>query len=183
MEELAQHILDLLMNSWEAEATVIELNIIEDSQKDLMIITVADNGRGMDEKFMMQALDPFKTGRKTRKVGLGLALLQAVAEACNGKVELTPAHSQGLIVKATFQRSHWDRPPLGDVAGTITAFLCSASSLRVIYTHEFNGCLFTFDSKQIEKIVSPVPVNHPKVLQWIRETIGQGLSKLYDGGE
>lgn len=183
MEDLAQHILDLLMNSWEAGATDIGLTIDEDSQADIITITVTDNGRGMDKELMLNALDPFTTGRKTRRVGLGLALLQALAETCNGRMELSSAPSQGLIVKVFFQESHWDRPPLGDVAGTITAFLCSTSSIRVKYTHRFKGHEFSFDSAQVEGIVSPVPINHPKVLQWIRDSIEQGLSNLHDGGE
>jgi len=54
-------------NSLEAGATRIEVTINEDLEADRLIITVADNGRGMDEKTVTEVLDPFFTTRQTRQ--------------------------------------------------------------------------------------------------------------------
>jgi hypothetical protein len=183
MEQISQHILDLLMNSIEAGATDVELVIVEDDSQDLMEIIISDNGRGMNRELLETALDPFTTKRKTRKVGLGLAFIKAMAEACNGNIDLFPNKEQGLTVKVRLQKSHWDRPPLGDMAGTITAFFCSASKIKFIFKYCCNGKTFILNSKQLEELVAPVPLNHPKILQWIKKNVEQGLASIQDGGE
>ena len=64
-----------MQNSVEAGATYVSLAISEDSVTDSLTIRVADNGRGMDEAIQGRVLDPFYTTRLTRRVGLGLPLI------------------------------------------------------------------------------------------------------------
>ena len=82
MRDLSLHILDLAMNSIRAKATLIEIEIIEQIQKNLLLIQLTDNGCGMTEQTLAQAKNPFFTTRTTRKVGLGLSLLTAMANRC-----------------------------------------------------------------------------------------------------
>jgi len=121
--ELSLHILDVLENAIEASATRVELSIEEDLEGDRLAIEVVDNGKGMDEGTLARVLDPFFTTRRTRHVGLGLPLFAAAAERCNGALHVESQVGQGTRVVATFQHSHIDRAPLGDVKGTLLAFL------------------------------------------------------------
>lgn len=183
MEEISQHVLDLLMNSYEAGATEIHLKISEDSEQDLFSIAVKDNGRGMDKKTLEDAANPFVTGRKTRRVGLGLALLKALAESCNGHMSLESEPGLGCKVLVELQKSHWDCPPLGNMAGTIIAFLCSSNSVRLIYEHHADGRYFSLDTKEIQSLVHPMPINNIKVLGWLKSYVSDGLKVLEKRGD
>ena len=59
MEDLSLHILDIAENSIAAEARKIEIIIDENRDKDLLIIEIKDDGKGMDQKMLKKALDPY----------------------------------------------------------------------------------------------------------------------------
>ena len=76
MTELSLHILDIAQNSIKANATLIEIIIDENVADNLLTIEIIDNGCGMDEEFLSDVTNPFRTTRTTRKVGLGLSLFK-----------------------------------------------------------------------------------------------------------
>lgn len=178
MEELALHVLDIMQNSLEAGASFIEVVIREDRRKDILSIEVVDNGRGMDEEEVKKALDPFWTTRTTRRVGFGLPLFKAITEHCNGEFSIQSEPGRGTKVSAVMQWSHPDRPPLGDMASTISVFLAGARRLDLAYVHEIDGRTFVLETGYLRKLLGDVSLNHPLVLQWIREHIREGLRKL-----
>ncbi|MHC4243943.1 MAG: ATP-binding protein, partial [Planctomycetota bacterium] len=108
MEDLSLHILDIAENSINGSARTIEIIIDEDRDKDLLTIEIKDDGKGMDQKTLKKALDPFFTTRKTRRVGLGLSFLAQAAEESGGKIELKSIPDEGTTVRATFRLSHPD---------------------------------------------------------------------------
>jgi len=138
MRELSLHILDAMQNSLEAGATLIELTIEEDLKADRLTITVRDNGRGMAEEQLARIADPFFTTRSTRHVGLGIPLFKAAAEHCNGALTVTSRLGEGTTLQATFQHSHIDRAPLGDIAGTLLAVILG-QKCDVHYVHRIIG--------------------------------------------
>ena len=76
MLELSMHILDVVQNSLAARATLVEVRIRENLEKDLLTIEVKDNGRGIPGELTRRVTDPFFTSRTTREVGLGLPLFK-----------------------------------------------------------------------------------------------------------
>jgi anti-sigma regulatory factor (Ser/Thr protein kinase) len=180
MRELALHVLDVLENSLEAGATEIELTVDEELAADRLTIIVRDNGRGMDPDTARRALDPFFTTRTTRHVGLGLPLFAAAARRCAGGLQLESAPGRGTRVTATFQHSHLDRAPLGDMTGTLLAFLLSerAGSLRFIYGHRLDGREFCLDTDALRAELGDVPFSHPLVRDWLHDYIAEGEAEL-----
>lgn len=75
MKELSLNILDIVQNSVKAEATLIEIIIDENIDDDKLTIVVSDNGCGMSPEFLSRVRDPFTTTRTTRRVGMGIPLL------------------------------------------------------------------------------------------------------------
>ena len=75
MKNIALHILDLVQNSARAKAGKVMISVMEDPEKDRYILSIVDDGGGMDENQLRLATDPFYTSRSTRKVGLGLQLI------------------------------------------------------------------------------------------------------------
>ena len=180
MRELSLHILDVLENALEAGATEVDLEIDEDLLADRLTITVRDNGRGMDAQTARRALDPFFTTRTTRHVGLGLPLFAAAARRCEGDLGLDSSPGRGTVVTATFRHSHLDRAPLGDIAGTLLAFLLSERSagLHFVYHHRVNGRSIDLDTAAIRAELEDIPLSHPLVREWLRGYIAAGEAEL-----
>ena len=71
MEDLAMHILEILMNSIKAGAKLITLKIRDSFNDDVIAFSIEDDGKGMDEEMVKKAADPFTTSRTTRRIGMG----------------------------------------------------------------------------------------------------------------
>jgi anti-sigma regulatory factor (Ser/Thr protein kinase) len=187
MLELALHVLDILQNTVEAGATQIELTIVEDEAADRLTLTVADNGRGMDEQIVRRALNPFYTTRRTRHVGLGLPLFAEAAETAGGGLTIRSQAGEGTTVEATFKLSHPDRQPLGDMAATLLAFLLAEGAPELRYSHQLiqqrgiappRQSEFAFDTAAIRAELDGVPLNQPLVAQWLAGHLAEGEREL-----
>ena len=180
MRELSLHILDIIQNSLEAGATRIQLSIVEDLKSDLLTIKVEDNGRGMDAQLLARVLDPFFTTRTSRRVGLGLPLLAAAAQRCNGDLRIESQPGKGTTVTATFQHSHIDRAPLGNMEATLISPLLANPEVEFGYTHRVNDREFRFSTKEIRQQLGGIPLTYGPVIQWLREFIAENLAALYN---
>ncbi len=178
MRELALHVLDILQNAVEAGATTVELTVEEDTKADRLTITVADNGRGMAPEAAARAVDPFFTSRTTRHVGLGLPLWAAAARRAGGDLAIRSAPGAGTTVTATFTLSYPDRQPMGDLPGTIMAFLLAGMPVDLRYRHSVDGQAFELDSADLRAVLQEVPLSHPSVRRWLGQYLAEGESGL-----
>jgi len=178
MLELASHILDIAENSVRAGATAVEINIYEDSQKNLLTVEINDDGKGMAEEEIAKALDPFYTTKKVRRVGLGLPLLSEAANRSGGSFNLTSIRGIGTKLKVTFKLDHLDRQPLGNIMTTIRNLIAGNSSVDFIYKHRHNDRQFVLDTREIRKEIDDLPINHPEILKYIRNVIEDGLNEI-----
>ncbi|MGB4029278.1 MAG: ATP-binding protein [bacterium] len=184
MEELSLHILDLVQNSIRAAATRVEILIEENVAEDRFLIEVKDNGQGMAEEFVREALNPFTTTRTTRRVGLGLSLLDMAARQCDGGVEIDSEPGKGTRVRAVFRYSHWDRAPLGDIKTTLVTIVAANPDLELEYVHRVDGRCFRLDTEEIRAILGgDIPLNDVAVLGWLDDYLARGLAELYGGEE
>jgi anti-sigma regulatory factor (Ser/Thr protein kinase) len=174
VRELALHVLDILQNAVEAGATRVSLDIREDASADLLIITVEDNGHGMDAAALARAIDPFYTSRTTRHVGLGLPLWSAAAERAGGRMTIQSRPGVGTTVAASFRLSHPDRQPLGDITGALLAFVLAERPVDLRYVHRTARGEFAFDTAEIRDTLAGMPINHPAVRQWLAEYLAEG---------
>ena len=147
MKELSLHILDIAENSVKAEASLIEIEISEDTGKNLLTIAIKDNGVGMSEEFLKRVKDPFSTTRTTRRVGMGISLFEAAAEQCGGGLEISSEQNVGTEVFVRFQLDHIDRAPLGDMAGTMQTLIGGSPDRDFVYSHSKDGKCFTMDTR------------------------------------
>lgn len=130
------HILDIVENSIAVSASKVEVTVIEDMKEDLLSVVIKDNGQGMSEKRLEKALDPFFTTKSVRRVGLGLPLLAQAARESGGEIEIVSKVGQGTRVRATFQHSHPDRKPLGDIPETMRVLRASHPDIEFVYKHQ-----------------------------------------------
>lgn len=175
------HILDLVQNSIEAGATSVKLEIIEDNVADTLTIRVSDNGRGMDAETQRRVLDPFVTTRTTRRVGLGLPLIDMSTKRCGGYLRIDSRVGEGTVVEAVYQHSHLDRPPLGNITETVKAVVVANPELDFVYCHTVNGTAFSLATQEITAALGDMPLTHPTVLGWLHEYLRDNLANLYGG--
>lgn len=179
MRELSLHILDIVQNSLAAGANRICIRIREDTAGDRLVIEIEDNGCGMNDEQIKRALDPFYTTRKTRRVGLGLSLLQANAQACGGDLAISSTPGCGTVVRADFQLSHIDRVPLGDIVATLITLLSGWPDIHFIYERQRDEKRVAFDCAEIKKALGGIPFNHPEVLTWLQEYLQEKENEVY----
>jgi signal transduction histidine kinase len=119
MEDVSLHILDIAENALRAGAKNIWIRLVQCKKEDRLVLELTDDGAGMSEANRQRSLDPFFTTKERKRVGLGLPLLAQAAEEAAGKLEVQSAPGKGTTVKATFQLSHVDRKPLGNIEETV----------------------------------------------------------------
>jgi anti-sigma regulatory factor (Ser/Thr protein kinase) len=149
-DQLSLNILDIGMNSLAAGATVLRITVIEDTERDWLVIRIRDNGRGMDKKTLRDILAKNASSKADRKkpIGLGLALLRQTSEMCGGVFHVHSAPGEGTGVTASMRASHVDRPPLGDLNATIFALCAANPTVNIELNCESNGEKFHFSSQE-----------------------------------
>jgi hypothetical protein len=179
MDDLSLHVLDILENSTAAGATAIDVRINEDIAQNRLIIEIEDNGKGMDEGALSRSRDPFFTTRSTRRVGLGLSMLDQACKEAGGSLEIRSAPGQGTMIKASLVYHHIDRKPMGSMADTIVAFIAgSAGAVRLVYRHCRDSREFVFDTDDVMNTLDGVALNHPEILSFMKDAIESGLRSL-----
>lgn len=182
MKELALHILDLAQNSITAGSDLIKITVNESLTSDILTITLEDNGWGMDVVQAEEVKNPFVTSRTSRKVGLGIPLMLAACQRCEGDLVIESQKNVGTKLIATFKHSHIDRAPIGNMAETIVCLLIGVDHINFIYNHIVNQEKFCFDTREIRQTLGEeVPLSSPEVLDWVKDYINEGLSNLCGG--
>jgi anti-sigma regulatory factor (Ser/Thr protein kinase) len=178
MRELSLHLLDIVENSIRAGADLIIVRVEESGADDLLTLAVEDNGCGIPEHKAQRVDDPFLTTRTTRRVGLGLSLLAAAARRCGGGLRAERKAEGGTRVTATFQRSHIDRAPLGDEAGTVGVLILGHPHIDFHYTHRLDGSEFVLDTRDLRRELGAPALSDPAVVHHLTGAMRRALAKL-----
>jgi len=181
MKELSLHILDVVQNSLGARASLVKIDIKEDTEHDLLVIKISDNGIGMDFATTQKVMDPFFTTRTTRKVGLGIPLFAQAAESCGGDLKIYSEKGKGTEIVASFTLGHIDRAPIGSMADTMVALIAMRPDVDYIYRHCVGDREFTLDTREIKKTIEDVPINNPMIINWIKAFINDNLKEINGG--
>lgn len=180
MEDLSLHILDIVENAIAAKAGRIEISVVEEPEKDRLIIEIKDDGFGMDEEIRQKAVDPFFTTRTSRKVGLGLSLLAQSAREAGGKLEIESHPGDGTRVKATFQYGHIDRKPLGNMAETMAMLFLGNPEIDFHYTHVKGENSYSLKSEWLRERFHDQRSVTPEAIQWLKNHLREGLAGIGD---
>ena len=178
MRELSLHILDIAENSVSAGCSRVQITVIEDTVNDKLSIVIADNGKGMDAETVNRVLDPFVTSRTTRKVGLGLPLLKAAAEGCNGDLTIESEPGVGTKIQVFFQHSHIDRMPLGNLAETFETLLLGSPEVNWVFHYQVDDEIFFMDDLELKKELDGISFTEPVVMRIIRKMIRDGVDSV-----
>lgn len=178
MQDLSLHVLDLAQNSLKAGARHIKIKIEENPETNWLTLELEDDGKGMEEAFTKVAMNPFITTRTTRKVGLGLALLERNCELAGGKLLLQSQLNKGTYLKATFKYDHIDRVPIGKMSETLVTLILEAPQVEYDYEHLYQGRQFIFNTASIQQELGELPINDLQVVKWLKRYLVDEISKL-----
>jgi anti-sigma regulatory factor (Ser/Thr protein kinase) len=178
MKDLSMHIMDILQNSTRAGASEVTLEVLEDAAADTLTIRFIDNGCGMDAETVQKVINPFFTTRTTRKVGLGLPLLKQNTEQTGGSLDIQSEKGKGTTVTAVFGRSHLDRPPMGDLAGTVVLTASAYPNIRFIFHYHNADTDYVFDTDEVNEALDGISIQEPEVIQYLKEMIQENIGNV-----
>ena len=175
MKELSLNILDIAKNSVKAGADTVFVTLTETA--DTFTMKISDNGCGMKPDFLKTVTDPFSTTRTTRKVGMGIPLLEFAAERTGGHIEIESKHidsyplGHGTTVRAFFNKGHIDFAPLGDIISTLITLIQGHPDRDFVFVHKKEGLIISLDTREIRESLGDIPLNTFEVLMWIRDNL------------
>lgn len=177
MVDISLHLLDLLQNCANAQATCVAIAVSVEKGSDRLVVTVEDNGRGMDEEEARRALDPFYSSQRGKKVGLGLPLIAQAARTAGGDISVESRPGHGTRVRVAFSLSHVDRQPLGDLAATLISFLALRPEIEVRFDFQGPEGAFSFTSSQLVSERERRDMSHIAFLSLAEEKLRDGLAR------
>jgi hypothetical protein len=181
MFELSLNIMDIAQNSIRAGASLVEIGVDVDEGRDMMGISVSDDGTGMGEEQKRAAMDPFYTTRTTRKIGLGLPYFEMVARMCGGDFGIWSEPGEGTKVSATFRISHIDRAPLGNMGQTVALLAGANPGIDFAYELSRGGGRFAFDTREIKELLDGVDISTPEIVVYMEGYINENSEILLGG--
>ena len=181
MKELSLHILDVAENAISAGADLVRIEVIEKRRANRLYLRIADNGCGIAPEQIDRVADPFYTSSTTRRVGLGLSLLDAAARRCDGYMRIRSAIAKGSEVFAEFVHDHIDRAPLGDMEATVTSLIMGNPAVEFEYRHELDEEDLEIHTRDVREAFGGLPVNDPRVLRHLMEILRSEEERLMQG--
>ena len=178
MKEISMHMLDIVQNSVRAGAGRIAIELIEDPREDKLVLSVSDDGCGMSPEFLASVRNPFTTSRTTRKVGLGIPMLEQTCLQCGGILSIESEEGKGTIIRAEMAYNHIDRPPVGDMVHSVYILMLTNQDTILTYRHQYNENVFSIDTAEIKEILGDVPMDEPEVSRWLMDTLTEGIQDL-----
>ncbi|MCH8053543.1 MAG: FHA domain-containing protein [Planctomycetes bacterium] len=104
VEGIHQVALNLLNNAIEAapeEKGIINVRTRYDAEKEVVVLTVEDNGPGIDPSRLTEVFQPFKSSKGQGGTGLGLAAAKKIIDEHQGDIVIEPLESGGTAFHAS----------------------------------------------------------------------------------
>ncbi len=183
MKELSLNVLDITENSVKAKASLVEIIITEKENR--LTLIIRDDGTGMTEQTLLSVRNPFYTTRTTRKVGMGIPLLQFAAEQTGGHISIESKHiseypdMHGTTVEALFYKDNIDFTPLGDIISTLVTLIQGHPTCDFLFTHMTERGSVTLDTREVREVLGDeVPLDTFEVLVWIKENLEEQYKEI-----
>ncbi len=179
MNELSMYILDLVQNSFVANAKNVEIVINETSTDNRMELIISDDGDGMDKEFLKLVTDPFTTTRSTRNVGLGIPLFKQMVLQAGGEFTIDSEKGEFTKLVANMERDSIDLVPIGNIADTLYLLFTNAYDCNVFYSHFVDDKKYEVSRNELLAIVGDDIQSDYETIMWIKSFIKENERELY----
>lgn len=175
MKSLDLHIIDITHNSIRAGATRITIEMEDSAARDLLSIRIIDNGCGMPQDMIDAINDHFYSCRKERKIGMGIALLKFHSQMCNGRFYLKSKVGEGTEIYASYQRSHIDLQPKGDLSGCFADFICQYQDIEFTIRYITDEGTFELCTSEVKDVFEGMNLNDYQIIRSLAELIRENI--------
>ncbi|MFP4385125.1 MAG: sensor histidine kinase [Spirochaetia bacterium] len=127
---ISDMIFEPVSNSIESGAGFISVYAEETEETYRFII--GDDGPGLSLEMVYDPFTGSKSKHASRKVHLGLPLLEQTVSNMNGTVEIRSDKEWGTSIMIEFPKSHIDCPPLGDLTGMFSQSLAFPGGYEMV---------------------------------------------------
>ena len=151
---LSDIVADVAANSIEARAALVKVSVVEEGGK--IVLTVEDNGKGMDAATAAKAFDPFYTEpgkHDKRRIGMGLPFVKQTCDACGGTVSLKSEKGVGTTLVCTFRADSIDLPPMGSLASAVLSLFTFDGDFELVYLHRRGGEEYEISRSELKDAV------------------------------
>ena len=151
---LSDIVADVSANSIEAGARLVRVSVVEEDGK--VVLTVEDNGKGMDAATAAKAFDPFYTEpgkHDKRKIGMGLPFVKQTCDACGGTVSLKSEKGVGTTLVCTFEANSIDLPPMGSLASAVLSLFTFDGDFELVFLHRRGGEEYEISRSELKDAV------------------------------
>ena len=151
---LSDIVADVAANSIEAKAKKVEVSVVEENG--MIVLSVKDDGKGMDEATKARAFNPFYTEpgkHDKRKIGMGLPFVKQTCDACGGTVALESEKGVGTTLVCTFEADNIDLPPMGDLASAALSLFTFDGDFELVFRHRRGGGEYEISRSELKEAV------------------------------
>lgn len=151
---LSDIVADVAANSIEAKAMRVEVSVVEEDG--MIILSVKDNGKGMDDATKARAFNPFYTEpgkHDNRKIGMGLPFVKQTCDACGGTVTLETEKGVGTTLVCTFEANNIDLPPMGDLSSAALSLFTFDGDFELVFKHRRAGEEYEISRSELKEAV------------------------------
>lgn len=151
---LVDHLIDLIQNSIEADASVVIVefkNVLDEIE-----ITISDDGKGMDPETLQKARDPFysESGKHDkRKVGLGLPFIIQAMELVSGEIDIKSDIQLGTSIYFKYDKNKIDAPEIGDINQLLSVIFSMEGDHEIIFRRIQGGRHYQITRSELSKAV------------------------------
>ncbi len=178
VRDICFHIIDLVQNAVQAGARNVRVTVRELISQNLLQLEVEDDGKGIDSESLEKIGDPFFTTKTHKKVGLGLPLLKGTAGICHGDFSVQSEPQKGTKISASMEKSHFDCPPLGNLAETVLTLLITLPEINLQFEYYSDNGKFLISTNEIKEQIGDLPLSAPEVYSFLKKYFQQNLQPL-----
>ena len=179
MRDLSLHLLDLTQNSVTAGASLVEI-LLTLEENGWLTMVIRDDGRGMSPELLARVTSPFATTRTTRKVGLGIPMMQENAEKTGGKLSIRSTEGEGTELTVTLDTKHIDCLPLENYGTLLSLILMHPDRRFPLHGASPQGKC-DVDTREIRQAAGNLPLNEPAIAAWLQEAIHEEINPIFGG--
>ena len=99
---------------------------------DYVLLSISDDGKGMDEATKQRIFDPFYTTKGEQGTGLGLSQVYGFTERSGGAIDVTSVPGRGTRLQLYFPREQVKEPSVAAVNSALTKNLAGNETILVV---------------------------------------------------
>ena len=100
-------------------------------------------------------------------------------ENCGGGMKIESEVGKGTVLNFWFQHDNIDRPPMGDLSGTLVMLFAAHEDIHFIYKHITDDGEFVFDTDEIKEALDGMSMNDINIMKYLKEMIQENLEEIH----